>query len=90
MRNLRQFRVTFATDYSQLVTMVSEPEECPTFAVYLEDLKTLKESFLISEIIHISRTHNTKVDKLARSARKQPSFVVHIDAELLFWFSDSI
>jgi len=27
MRNLRQFHVTFATDYSQLVKMVSEPKE---------------------------------------------------------------
>ena len=27
MRNLRQFQVTFATDCSQLVKMVSEPEE---------------------------------------------------------------
>ena len=27
MRNLRQFQITFATDCSQLVKMVSEPEE---------------------------------------------------------------
>ena len=27
MRNLRQFQVTFATDCSQLVKMVSEPED---------------------------------------------------------------
>ena len=27
MRNLRQFQVTFATDYSQLVKMVLEPKE---------------------------------------------------------------
>ena len=27
MKNLRQFQVTFATDYSQLVKMVSEPKE---------------------------------------------------------------
>ena len=27
MRNLRLFQVTFAMDYSQLVKMVSEPEE---------------------------------------------------------------
>ena len=27
MRNLRQFRITFATDCTQLVKMVSEPEE---------------------------------------------------------------
>ena len=37
MRNLRQFQVIFATDYSQLVNMVSEPEEGPAFANYLED-----------------------------------------------------
>ncbi|KAL0717211.1 hypothetical protein Bca4012_066533 [Brassica carinata] len=29
MRNLRQIRITFATDCSQLVKMVSEPEEWP-------------------------------------------------------------
>lgn len=28
MRNLRQFRTTFAIDCSQLIKMVSEPEEC--------------------------------------------------------------
>ena len=31
MKNLRQFQVTFATDCSQLVKMVSEPEEWPVF-----------------------------------------------------------
>ena len=42
MRNLRQFQVTFATDCSQLVKMVSEPEEWPAFASYLEDVKIPK------------------------------------------------
>ena len=37
MKNLRQFTVTFATDCSQLVNMVSESYEWPTFANYLED-----------------------------------------------------
>ena len=32
IRNLRQSQVTFATDCSQLVKMVSEPEEWPVFA----------------------------------------------------------
>ena len=66
MRNLRQFSVTFATDFSQLVKMVSEPEEWPAFASYLEDITILKRSFNSSEIIHISRTHNSKADSLAR------------------------
>ncbi|CAG7874927.1 unnamed protein product, partial [Brassica rapa] len=35
-----------------------------------------KESFTRSEIIHVPRTQNTKADNLARSVRKQTSFVI--------------
>ena len=73
-----------------LVKMVSEPEKWPVFEAYLEDLKILKDSFSSSQIIHISRTQNKKADSLARSARRQSSFVVHMDAELPTWFSESI
>ena len=69
MKNLRQFQVTFATDCSQLVKMVSEPEEWPTFASYLEDIKSLKEVFTRSDIIYVPRTQNSRADSLARSAR---------------------
>ena len=89
MRNLRQFQVTFATDCSQLVKMVSEPEEWPAFESYLEDIKLLKGSFLNSDIVHVPRTANLRADSLARSARKQLSFVVHMDAELPIWFTES-
>ena len=90
MRNLHQFQVMFATDCSQLVKMVSEPEEWSAFEVYLEDIKFLKESFRNSEIIHVPRTENSRADSLARSARKQTSFVVHMDAELPVWLTESI
>ena len=76
--DLRQFLVTFATDCSQLVKMVSEPEEWPTFASYLKDITFLKRSFNSSEIIHIPRTHNSRADSFARSAKKQSLFVVHM------------
>ena len=89
MRNLRQYHVTFATECIQLVKMVSTPEEWPAFANYLDDIKILQESFHHSKIIHIPKTLNTKADSLARSARKQTSFVVHIDAELPAWFAES-
>ena len=82
MKNLRQFWVMFATDCSQLVKMVSEPEEWSAFESYLEDIKLLRRSFTNSDIVHVPRTENIKADLLARSARKQPSFVVHMDAEL--------
>ena len=29
-------------------------------------------------------------DRLARSVRKQPSFVVHMDADHPFWFTESV
>jgi len=90
MRNLRQFQVTFATDCSQLVKMVSEPEEWPAFANYLDDIKILKESFSRSELIYVPRTHNSKADSLARSARKQSSFVVHMDEDYPVWFTESV
>nr|VDD65011.1 unnamed protein product [Brassica oleracea] len=56
---------------------------------YLEDIKLLRRSFLNSEIIHLPRTANLKADSLACSAGKQPSFVVHMDAELPIWFTES-
>ena len=36
MKNLRQFNVTFATDCSQLVKMISKLEELSAFASYLK------------------------------------------------------
>ena len=82
MRNLRQFQVMFATDFFQLMKMVSEPQEWLTFESYHEDIKTLKESFFKSEIIHVPRTENLRANSLARSVKKQLSFIVHMDSEL--------
>ncbi|XP_056864324.1 uncharacterized protein LOC130511381 [Raphanus sativus] len=90
MRNLLQFQVTFATDCSQLVKMVLEPDEWPAFASYLEDIKNLQQSFVSSKIIHVPRTQNLRADSLARSVRKQTSFVVHMDTELPVWFTESV
>ena len=60
MKNLRQFRVTFATDCSQLVKMVSEPDEWPASESYLEDIKFLRISFTNSDIVLVPRTKNIK------------------------------
>ncbi|CDY20825.1 BnaC07g06740D [Brassica napus] len=92
MRNLRQFWVTFATDCG----LCSIGEDgfgtrgvaslCKLFGGH----NFLKRSFNSSEIIHIPRTHNSRAGSLARSARKQRYFVVHMDAELPVWFAESI
>ncbi|CAN6877496.1 unnamed protein product [Brassica oleracea var. botrytis] len=44
---------------------------------------------LSSEVVYVPRTENLRVDSLARIARKQPSFVVQMDAELPIWFTES-
>uniref|UniRef100_A0A0D3D8R8 RNase H type-1 domain-containing protein n=1 Tax=Brassica oleracea var. oleracea TaxID=109376 RepID=A0A0D3D8R8_BRAOL len=90
MRNLHQYQVTFATDFSQLVKMVLELEEWPAFESYPEDIKMLKTCFLSSEIIHVPQTENQKADSLARSAKKQSSFVVHMDVHLPVWFTEPV
>uniref|UniRef100_A0A0D3CNU4 RNase H type-1 domain-containing protein n=1 Tax=Brassica oleracea var. oleracea TaxID=109376 RepID=A0A0D3CNU4_BRAOL len=69
--------------------MVSELDEWPAFESYLEDIKFLRRSFTNSDIVHVPRTENIKADRLAHIARKQPSFVVHMDAELSLWFTES-
>lgn len=81
----------FATDYFQLVKIVSEPkndmfleyfQSHSTLTIYLQYIKILKESFNYLEFIHVLRTQNTTADKLAQSAQIQLYFVVHIDTEL--------
>ncbi|KAL0749388.1 hypothetical protein Bca101_031391 [Brassica carinata] len=70
--------------------MVSELEERPAFANYLEDIKNLRESFIRSKIIYVPKTQNSTADSLARSIRKQPSFIVHMDRDLPVWFTESV
>ena len=90
MKNLRQFQVTFATDCSQLVKIVSEPEKWLAFANYLEDFKIPRESFLRSEIIYVSRTQSLKADNLTYTVKKQLFFVVHMNADQPVWFTKSV
>lgn len=71
MRNLQQFHVTFETDCSQLVKMVSEPIEWTAYTIYLEDIWILRESCNHSEIINVLRTRNKSADNLPLSSRKQ-------------------
>uniref|UniRef100_A0A0D3ALE5 RNase H type-1 domain-containing protein n=1 Tax=Brassica oleracea var. oleracea TaxID=109376 RepID=A0A0D3ALE5_BRAOL len=47
------------------------------------------QSFVNSEIVHVPRTENKRADSLARNARQQLSFVVHMDVDLPPWFIES-
>ncbi|CAA7020406.1 unnamed protein product [Microthlaspi erraticum] len=75
--NKRQ--MNFQTDCSELVTMVSKPQDWPAFAILLEEVEKCKRSFQAFSLTHIPRTKNTKADKLARSARDQPYDVYYVN-----------
>ncbi|CAA7017704.1 unnamed protein product [Microthlaspi erraticum] len=80
--------MVFETDCSDVVHMVSKPEEWPVFAVLLEEIDICRRRFTSFSITHISRTNNTKADKLARSARALPTNVYYVNSVLLTWISE--
>ena len=72
MKTLQFSDVVFATDCSQLVKMVSSPEDWPAFATHMEEFSRNKTFFPSFKITHIPRAQNTIADKLARGARRIP------------------
>ena len=62
--------------------MISKSEKWSSFTSYLEDINNLKESFFQADI-YVPKTQNKKANSLARSARKETSFIVHMDQDLL-------
>ncbi|KAL0722237.1 hypothetical protein Bca4012_036836 [Brassica carinata] len=79
--------VIFATDCSQLVKMVSSPEDWPAFATHMEEFSRSKIFFPSFKIIHIPRAQNTMADKLARGARSSPSTMLYVDSRSPVWLS---
>ncbi|CAA7020164.1 unnamed protein product [Microthlaspi erraticum] len=57
--------MVFETDCSDVVRMVSNPEEWQAFAVLLEEIDRCKRRFTSFTLTHIPRTSDTKADKLA-------------------------
>ncbi|CAA7020280.1 unnamed protein product [Microthlaspi erraticum] len=60
--------VVFETDCSDVVKMLSTPEEWPASATKLDEFCRCKMGLTPFSIVHISQTNNTKADKLALRA----------------------
>ena len=82
--------VVFATNCSQLVKMVSSPDEWPAFATDLEEFRGSKSFFPSFKIQHIPRATNLVVGKLARGTRSSPSAVFYVDSTTPAWLSESV
>ena len=87
MKTFQFSDVVFATDSSQLVKMVSTPEEWPAFSTHIEELRRSKTFFPNSKIRHISKAQNTMVDKLAHGASSSPSTMLYVDSSSPVWLS---
>ncbi|XP_013704488.2 uncharacterized protein LOC106408222 [Brassica napus] len=90
MKTLDFSDVVFATDCSQLVKMVSSPDEWPAFATYLEEFRRSKSLFPSFKIQHIPRASNLVADKLARGAQSFPLAVLYVDSTPPAWLSESV
>ena len=77
MRNLKQFSIgLFLVGEDGFRT-----RRMTSFCKLLRrHIKVLKRKFNSLELIHVPRTHSSRAESVARSARKQSSFVIHMDA----------
>ena len=60
---------SFGTDYKELIAMINEPQEWPSFATELEKIKTPQICFPDFKITHVPRVRNQLSDFLAKTAR---------------------
>lgn len=90
MKTLQFSDVVFATDCSQLVKIVSTPEEWPAFSTHMEEFSRSKTFFPDFRIRHIPRVQNTLADKLARGARSSPSAMLYVDSIPPVWLAESV
>ena len=90
MKTLDYSNVVFATNCSQLVKMVSSPDECPAFTTHLEEFRHSKTFFPSFNIRHIPRATNLMVDKLVHSARNSPTVVFYVDPLPPVWLSEPV
>ncbi|CAA7046662.1 unnamed protein product [Microthlaspi erraticum] len=84
---LRNGKLTmvFQTDCSDVVKMVSKPEEWSAFSLLLDEVDRCKRRFSSFSIMHIPRTKNTKADKLAHSARALSTDVYYVNSVSSVW-----
>ena len=89
MKTLQFSEVVFATDYSQLVKMVSISEGWPAFSTHMEEFRHSKCFFPDFRIRHIPRAQNTLADRRARGVKSSPTAMLYVDSTPPAWLSKS-
>ncbi|CAG7901244.1 unnamed protein product [Brassica rapa] len=76
---------SFGTDCKELITMIKEPQEWPSFATELEKIETLQICFPDFKIIHVPRAQNQSFDFLAKTARTFRKELLFIGCYIPVW-----
>ena len=75
----------FGTDCKELIAMIKEPQEWPSFATELEKIETLQICFPEFEIIYVPRVRNQSSDFLAKTARTFRRELFFIGCSIPVW-----
>ncbi|KAG5384494.1 hypothetical protein IGI04_035964 [Brassica rapa subsp. trilocularis] len=76
---------SFGTDCKELIAMIKEPQEWPSFATELEKIETLQICFPKFKITHVPRARNQMSDFLAKTARTFHRELLFIGCSILVW-----
>ncbi|KAF3558054.1 hypothetical protein F2Q69_00010877 [Brassica cretica] len=76
---------SFGTDFKELIAMIKEPQEWPSFATELEKIETLQICFPEFKITHVPRVRNQMSDFLAKTARTFHRELLFIGCSIPVW-----
>nr|VDD13843.1 unnamed protein product [Brassica oleracea] len=81
---------SFGTDCKELIAMINEPQEWPSFATELEKIETMQICFSDIKIIHVPRVRNQFSDFLAKTARTFRRELLFIGCSIPVCFPDHL
>nr|VDD22562.1 unnamed protein product [Brassica oleracea] len=76
---------SFGTGCKELIAMINEPQEWPSFATKLEKIETLQICFPDFKITHVLRVRNQFSDFLAKTARSFRRELLFIGCSIPAW-----
>ena len=76
---------SFGTDCKELISMIKEPHEWPSFATELEKIETLQICFPDFKITYVPRVRNLFADFLAKTARTFRRELLFIGCSIPVW-----
>ncbi|CAG7887056.1 unnamed protein product [Brassica rapa] len=91
MKNMLQHSPcqSFGTDYKELIAMINEPQEWPSFATELENIETLQICFPDFKITHVPRVRNQLSVFLGKTAMSFRRELLFIGCSIPVWLSKS-